>query len=195
LKRGVFAIPTDGGIGLGSLMRSMEDWMSSEETGEPFSHCLCCRMPLVEVAAPWLINKEYVRDECVLEYAVCQPCRDVVTELLSEESKASVRRFLESEIDWDARTKEFMLSHDITERFDRCIACRTPRAELEGFGISALFDSGGSLITGALPLLICQPCIGRMTESLSEQSRKVWKTFLAEHFAGPASDHGFPGLL
>lgn len=173
----------------------MDEWLASEETGEAFSHCLCCKVPLVEIDAQWLVNKEFLRDECVLEYAICQPCRDRVTDQLSEESKESVRGFLEHEIDWDARMKEFMLSHDLVERFDACIACRVPRKELAGFGLSALFDSGGTLVTGPLPLLICQPCVTRMTASLSEKSREVWRRFLAEHFTGPPNDSGFPGLL
>jgi hypothetical protein len=176
-------------------MRTMDQWLSSEETGQAFSHCVRCKLPLLEVDAPWLVNKEIVRDECVLEYAICQPCRDQVTEQLSEESKESVRSFLEREIDWEARMKEFLLSQDLMERFDSCIACRTPRKTLEGFGLSALFDAGGSVVEGPLPLLICQPCIGKMTASLSESSREVWRRFLAEHFAGPPGDSGFPGLL
>lgn len=176
-------------------MRTMDEWLASEETGEAFSHCLCCKFPLVEVAEPWLVNKEFLHGECVLEYAICQPCRDQVTDRLSEESKESVRGFLEKEIDWEARMREFMLSHELTDRFEACIACRTPRGQMEGFGISALFDSGGSLVTGPLPLLICQPCIGRMTASMSDQSRGVWRKFLEENFSGPHSDSGFPGLL
>ncbi len=176
-------------------MRTIDEWLGSEETGAPFSHCLCCRLPLVEIAAPWLVNKEFVRGECVLEYAICQPCRDLVTDQLSEHSKKAVRHFLEEEIDWDGRMKEFMMSHDLTERFAACIACRTPLLELEGFGISALFDSGGSLVTGPLPLLICRPCVGRMTASLCEDSREVWRNFLMKNFAGPSSDRGFQGLL
>ncbi len=173
----------------------MDEWLGSEETGEPFSHCLCCRVPLVEIDAPWLVNKEFARGECVLEYAICQPCRDHVTDQLSEESKESVRNFLEREINWDERMKEFMLSHDLTERFDTCIACRTPRENLEGYGLSALLDSGGSIVVGPLPLLICQPCISRMTAPLSEKSREVWRKFLTDHFTGPPNDSGFPGLL
>jgi hypothetical protein len=142
-----------------------------------------------------LVNKEFLGGECVLEYAICQPCRDLVTDQLSEESKESVRGFLEHEIDWDGRMKEFMLSHDLVERFDACIACRAPRENLAGFGLSALFDSGGVLVTGPLPLLICQPCITRMTRNLSEGSRDVWRRFLSDHFAGPPGDSGFPGLL
>lgn len=176
-------------------MRQMDEWLGSEETGVAFSHCLCCKLPLVEIAGPWLVNKEFRRDECVMEYAICQGCRDQVTDGLSEESKEAVRGFLKKEIDWEARMREFMLSPEVESRFDGCIACRAPRSVLEGFGISALFDSGGSLVVGPLPLLICQPCVGRMTESLSEASRGVWRKFLADYFPGPSMDSGFPGLL
>ena len=176
-------------------MRTLDEWLGSEETGGAFTHCLCCKVPLVEIDAPWLVNKEFVRSECVLEYAICQPCRERVTDELAEESKAAVRHFLESEIDWDARVQEFMLAHDLTERFGACIACRAARKSLEGFGISALFDSGGSLVTGPLPLLICQPCVGRMTAALSDDCREVWRNFLVQNFAGPASDSGLSGFL
>ncbi|NJM36741.1 MAG: hypothetical protein HC845_02060 [Akkermansiaceae bacterium] len=176
-------------------MRTMDQWLNSEETGEPFSHCLCCKVPLVEIDAPWLVNKEIIHDECVLEYAICQPCRDRVTDQLSEESKKSVRNFLETEIDWETRIQEFMLEHDVTARFQQCISCAMPRDQLDGFGISALFDSSGALVTGPLPLLICLPCIGKMTASLSEESREVWRDFLTKNFPGPPSDSGFPGFL
>lgn len=176
-------------------MRTVDEWVESEETGMPFSHCLCCRMPLVELDQPWLVNKEFIHGECVLEYAVCQTCRDAVTAELSEESKESVRNFLEREINWDERAREFALADNETERFASCIACRTPREEMAGFGLSALFDPDGTLATGALPLIVCQPCIGRMTAGLSGSSREVWRKFLADHFAGPPSDSGFPGLL
>ncbi len=174
-------------------MRTMNDWLASEETGQAFTHCQCCRLPLVEIDAPWLVNKEFVGGECVLEYAVCQPCRDDVTERFSEESKEAVRNFLEHEIDWAARMGEFMMAQDAVERLDSCIACRTARAEAAGFGISGLFDSGGVLVTGPLPLLVCRACVGRMTAGFSDHSREVWKSFLELNFAGPRGDGGFSG--
>lgn len=176
-------------------MLSVDEWLRSEETGQPFSHCVSCRLPLLEIDAPWLVNKDYFRGECVLEYAVCQPCRDDITGRIPEDSKEAIRGFLEREIDWDARVAEFMAAHDLAPRFSNCIACRTPRGEMEGFGISALFDSGGQLVTGPLPLLICRSCIGRMTGLLGDEARDVWKQFLADHFTGPPGDSGFPGLL
>lgn len=176
-------------------MRTIDQWLASEETGESFSHCLCCQVPLVEIDAQWLVTKEFARDECVLEYAICQPCRDRVTDQLSEESKEAVRNFLEKEIDWGERMKEFMMFRDLVERFDSCIACCAPRENVEGFGLSALFDSGGTIVAGPLPLIICQPCIVRMTAPLSTESREVWMKFLADHFAGPPNDSGFSGLF
>ena len=176
-------------------MRTIDDWLKSEERGTAFSHCLCCRLPLVETMAAWLVTKEFVADECVLEYAICQPCRDAMTRRLSEESKESVREFLEREIDWDARLQEFMAAYEVTSRFDHCIACQSPRDELPGFGISALFDSGGELTTGPLPLLICHPCVRQMTSYLSQSSRKVWDDFLAKYFPTADGRHRFPGWL
>ena len=175
-------------------MALIDDWLSSEETGEPFSHCLRCKMPLVEIDAPWLVNKEIAGDECVMEYAICQPCRDQVTDGLSEESKESVREFLEQEIDWEGRMQDFMLATDLAERFTACIACRGPRELLSGYAISALFDSGGTVVAGPLPLLICRTCVGRMTKKLSDSTRRRWREFIEENFEGPGHS-GFPGLL
>ena len=167
------------------VMPSIDEWLQCEETGEPFSHCIHCKLPLVEIANLWLVNKDYHRGECVLEYSICKTCRDDLTEQLSEESKKAVRDFLESEIDWPARSQEFMLIHDEAERFSSCIACRKKRELCEGFAISALYDAAGNLITGPLPLLICHDCSGQMKALLSEQSREVWKRFLTDHFDGP----------
>lgn len=176
-------------------MRTMDGWLESEETGVAFSHCVCCRVPLLEVDAPWLVNKEFLKDECVLEYAICQPCRDDVTDRLSEESKEKVRNFLEEEIDWGARVGEFMMAADPVRRFDNCIACRVAREETAGFGISAFFDSGGALVTGPLPLLICSGCVERMTAGFSAQSREVWRSFLELNFSGPPRGDGLSGMI
>jgi hypothetical protein len=121
--------------------------------------------------------------------AICQPCREQVMEQMSEGSKQAVRKFLEEAIDWEARVKEFMLAHDATERFQHCVACRNPRHEMAAYGISALYDSGGILVEGALPLLMCKPCVEKITATLSPESRAIWQRFLSTHFDSPP-----PGL-
>jgi uncharacterized protein with PIN domain len=166
-------------------MRSLSRWLISEETEQSFSRCVSCRLPLLEIDAPWLVNKDYFRGECVLEYAVCQRCREKVSAQVPVETKAAVRAFLEAEIDWPQRLAEH-LGHGGQElRFGRCIACLRPRGELEGFAISALFDAEGHLVEGTLPLLMCRDCYGRMTLHLCETSRAVWHKFLSDNFEQP----------
>lgn len=152
-------------------------------------------MPLVETDSPWLVNKEYHRSECVLEYAVCGSCRDELTASLSEDSKEEVRRFLEAEIEWEDWLNRTMMMHDVTRRFDSCIACQAPREKIDGYGVSAYFDPGGALVTGPLPLLMCRSCIDRMTASLSPESREVWTRFQSEYLGESPGDSAFPGLL
>jgi hypothetical protein len=182
-------------------MRSIGNWLASEESGTAFCHCISCRLPLLEIAAPWLVNKEYHRGECVLEYAICQPCRNRVTEEFSEESKETVRSFLENRVDWQERFREFMMQDDLARRFDSCAVCGTPRDGLEGFGLSAFFDPAGRLVESALPLLICGACVGEATADLSKATRESWQRFLEEHFDGPPGlterlpDGGLSGLL
>lgn len=166
-------------------MRNISQWLRCEESEEPFTHCIRCELPLREIAAPWLVNKDYHREECVLEYAICQPCRDVMSARFSEESKETVRRFLEQEVNWEERQKEFMLMHDDAERLDACISCRKERINCEGFSISALFDTDGNLVTGPLPLLVCSGCVSRIMEEVSPESRAIWRQFVSDHFEGP----------
>lgn len=186
---------------LESGMSSIGNWLASEESGSAFCHCVRCRLPLLEIAAPWLVNKEYHRGECVLEYAICQPCRDRVAEDFSEESKETVRTFLESAVDWHERVREFMMHGDPASRFDACIACLHPRVSLDAFSLSALFDAEGHLVEAALPLLICGECTGRATEHLSKATRETWRRFMDAHFDGPPGaterlpEGGLSGLL
>lgn len=170
----------------------MSPWLISEETGEPFTNCIRCAVPLAELVSPWLVNKDYAGGECVMEYAICQGCRDEVAERFSEESREGVRKFLETEVDWEARVAGFMMESDVAQRFARCIACGTEREKTQRFAISALFAADGHLVTGALPLMICGGCVGRMTAGLSDESRQVWRDFIASHFWGPDDEFDDP---
>ena len=171
-----------------ACMPELKEWFDSVETDRPFETCKACGELLPLAADTWVVNKHYHRGECIMEYAVCERCRDGVSGKFSEDSKAAARGFLESGIDWEQRMTEWMSLRDPVERLDACVACRTPRGEMEGFTISAQFRHNGTLIEGALPLLMCSGCVSRVTASLSPQSRKVWQDFISRHFEGPDSE-------
>lgn len=169
-------------------MPELKKWFDSVETDRPFEICKVCEQLLPLAADTWVVNKHYHRGECILEYAVCETCRDGVSGKFSEDSKAAIRDFLENSINWEERMTEWMLLRNPVERLDACVACRIPRDLMEGFTISAQFHHNGNLIDGALPLLMCSDCVAQVTASLSEESRKVWQDFITRHFEGPGSE-------
>lgn len=169
-------------------MRDLQRWFDSVETDRAFEMCKVCDQLLPLAADTWVVNKHYHREECVMEYAVCEKCRDEVSALFSDSSKAAIRDFLETSIDWEQRMLDWMTLHNPVERLDHCVACRTARTEMQGFTISAQFRHDATLVEGALPLILCSGCVNVITESLSPESRKVWQEFVSEYFEGPDSE-------
>jgi len=167
-------------------------WLLSLETGEPFRHCIHCRLPLDEIDASWLVNKEYRRGECIREYAICQRCREDAATIIPNACLHAVREFLETEIDWRARAEELQQEDSIEGHLARCIRCHTPREALDGFSLSAQFDSHGRLMRGPLPLILCNDCSAHLRERLSPATLEAWQRFLAVHFAGPDHDENPP---
>ncbi|MGA0900487.1 MAG: hypothetical protein ACO3SO_08795 [Luteolibacter sp.] len=174
-------------------MSTFEPWLNSAETGEAFTHCIHCKLPLLEIDSTWLINKDFHKGECTLEYAICDGCRELTSEDFSEDSKKAVRNFLENEIPWDERLQKFVL-HPLS-RMENCVACNCPRELAEDYATSILMDSAGEIHFGPLPLLICGGCIELMSERLSQSTRDSWRRFLEEHFDYPPQLSSLPGLL
>lgn len=177
-------------LGFGGMIRSMsalERWFDSVETGRPFRDCLVCREPL-RASDSWVVNKHFHRGECVMEYAVCDACRDVTSKELSEESKAAFRDFIENGIDWEQRILDWMALSDPVGRLDGCVSCLLGREGLKGFVISAKFGNRGELIERAQPFLMCEDCVQAMTRNISEGSRQLWQDFIDRYFEGPDHD-------
>ncbi len=176
-----------------SFMSAFEPWLLSAETGKPFTHCIHCKLPLLEIDSAWLINKDFHKGECVLEYAICEDCREQASEDFSDDSKKAVRNFLENEIPWEDRLKTFVM--DPESRMNICVACDCEREGADGYSTSILLNTSGEIDFGPLPLMICSACTERMTESLSESTRDSWRRFLDEHFDCPPQLSTLPGLL
>lgn len=170
-----------------------DHWLLSGETGAPFSHCIHCRFPLLELDCPWLVNKDFHKGECTLEYAICEKCRDQVSEEFSADSKEAVRRFLEDEIPWEERIESYL--HDHERRYSHCVACDCPQEHAEGYASSVLFDSSGEVDLGPLPLMICSNCTEQMGETLSPATRDSWERFLNDHFDSPPRLSTLPRVL
>lgn len=159
---------------------------SVEEDG-PFPRCLRCRADFIETGRSYFISKEFARGDCVLEYAICEQCRDEVSVELSEESRQHVQRLLEEEVDWDQRFERIYGATDISAWLGNCLFCHSLPDDQRGYGISGLFLNGLPM-PGPFPAMICGNCAERMQSVLSKKTRDFWDRFSKEYFPGPPAD-------
>jgi hypothetical protein len=169
----------------------IREWLESTETGGAFDHCTKCACELEPRVGPWTVTKEWHRGECIMEYALCHPCRGEMVSSISAESLTHVEGFFERRVDLSHWLATVMTPDDPAGLIEKCFACGTPRGECEGFGISAMFSAAGTLDLGPLPLLVCHNCSAALESGLSKQTRDSWQRFVEENFPGPPG-HGEP---
>ena len=59
----------------------------------PFVSCTRCGESLADFADGYRISKNFNKDECIIEYALCLPCLDAMLDEASEESKVALAKF------------------------------------------------------------------------------------------------------
>jgi len=168
-------------------LKMPEGLFDSVETGEAFRECIHCHCDLAESGRFYLVSKEMVRGECVLEYAICDECREEFSTELSEESRERIQSMLEDDVDWQGRFERTAGAGEIGPWIDSCIFCGAPRDEEKGYGLSGVF-LGGRLFPGPLPAIVCGECSERLQQQLSKKTRDFWDRFSEEHFPGPPAD-------
>jgi len=162
----------------------------SFETDEPFSHCCDCGCDL-EQASMFIVNKSYVGDECVFELALCMDCRQKMQSQLSEQSRVAMFDFMHDRVDMDARKTTLGIDSETDAYLAHCITCNQTRESVTGYTLGAMFCIR-NLIKGPFPMLMCNKCEEELSETISDETRKMWDEFIGEHFPGPPAEIKLP---
>ena len=162
----------------------------SHETDLPFTHCCACQCDLHEAGAH-IINQSYVGGECVFELALCIGCREEMNAKLSEQSRVAMFDFMHDNTDMKTREQQLGTDSDTDAYIAHCITCGTPREKTNSHTLAAMF-TGDHLIKGPFPMLICGTCEEKINNTISEETRKTWDDFIAEHFPRPPSESTLP---
>lgn len=139
----------------------------------------------------YIINQSYVGEECVFEFAMCLDCREKINAQLSEKSRVAMFDFIHDHADMESRQSELGINSETDAYIEQCITCSKQRSESPGYTLGAMF-SGGHLLKGPFPMLICCECEAKMAETISDETRDIWDKFIAEHFPGPPSEINIP---
>jgi len=168
----------------------MSDTFNSFETNAPFQHCCDCGCELAQTEM-FIVNQSFAGEECVFELALCHACREKMNSQLSEESRIAMFDFMHDHIDMEARQQALGHDSDTSDYLATCITCHQPREHISNYTIGGMF-AGNEMLKGPFPMLMCSTCEEALSETISDETRKMWDDFIASHFPGPPSEVKLP---
>ncbi len=149
----------------------------SDATGEPFDHCLVCNRYLLGDNTQYLVEKAFrsykgfeARDT-IFEYALCMPCREQMSEMLSAESKSRIEAYFEEHVDFVARRTQLLSSgqRDVESWLETCLITCHPASELEEFQVFCEC-AGEHMLFTYLPYMVGGPAMDEIANLLSDKT-------------------------
>ena len=132
-----------------------------------FSSCTICSKSL-EACGLYEIQKVFHGTEAVFEMAICQACGEALAREFSEESIASVHRFL-------------LGNYRPSENCQHCNFCGLPRGLIPNFTALGVCRSESLVVP---TIIVCERCTEGLQEKLSKKTRDVQGDFIGDHFPG-----------
>ena len=151
--------------------------LESEYEERPFQNCTRCGESLPDFPGGFQISKAYKRGECVMEYALCDHCRNKMMEEFSAESKRRLAQFQDEEVTVD-------------RGLDSCAVCNARRDAqgMDDFVITGVCE-GLSLLHS---VMICGKCGDTVQGMISQKTRDTWRRFVDDNFPGPPPVDSLP---
>ncbi len=180
----------------------------SAYSDEAFSHCLDCECELKSHETFYTVQKFVVAGETVFELAMCDGCRAQLYQRFSDESRATIQRFISDRRDETEESPAAVPTETETEKenhpatmaitdvesldsLQACVLCHTPKAQLRRYALVGLFLGDEIFVMQAppapfpMPCLVCDACNSGLDGMLSQKTREEWNEFVEEHFPGP----------
>ena len=171
-------------------MAKIPEEFHSLETGSSFKNCCDCGCELLDSAQMYMIQKCFSNGECVMEFALCDKCKEILDGQISSESKEAMYDFLFDNTDITEQKGDQNQAEAILQ-IEECLTCSKKRCDCKTFTYSGLFV-GEHLIPGPLPMMICEDCQSTIAENMSDHTRDVKNKFYEENFPGPPSEVDLP---
>ena len=162
----------------------------SFETDAAFNKCCDCNCELMESAQMYMIQKCFSNKECVMEFALCDKCKEKLDQQISGDSKEAMYDFLFDHAEMTEPPADY--SHkDAMQQIEECLTCGRERGACDTYTYSGLFI-GSHLIPGPLPMMVCDECQDKIAENMSDHTKDVKDKFYSENFPGPPSEIDLP---
>ncbi|MGZ0169820.1 MAG: hypothetical protein ACKVHE_09700 [Planctomycetales bacterium] len=165
------------------------DFHSLENAG-PFEKCLKCEAELLQSGTPYLIERVFVQQEPIVEYAMCEACVLASQSELSAESRQAVTDYMLSNLDVGERLLRLsdwseQGTDDPAELMDRCLFSGMLAEDSREKQIAAWCCGDQMRVDHVFPLMISGVAIEELNGVLSEKTRGWIDDFVGDNFGMP----------
>jgi len=165
------------------------DFYSLENDG-PFNKCLKCEAELLQSGTPYLIERVFVQQEPIVEYAMCEACVMASQSELSAESRQAVTDYMLSNLDVSQRLGRLSEwaeqdSDDASELMNRCLFSGTRAEDCREKQIAAWCQGDQMRVDHVFPMMISGVAIEELNGVLSEKTRGWIDDFVGDNFGMP----------
>ena len=176
----------------------------SAYSGEAFQQCLDCECELQSHETFYTVQKFVVAGETVFEMALCDGCRAQLYQRFSDESRATIQRYISEQRAESASSAAevppvleipppsgHVTNVESLDSLQACVLCHTPKAQLRRYALVGLFLADEIFVMRTppapfpMPCLVCDACNSGLDGMLSKKTREEWNEFVEEHFPGP----------
>jgi hypothetical protein len=166
-----------------------QDFNSLESDG-PFEKCLKCEIGLIHSGSPYLIERVFVQQEPILEYAMCEACVLESQGELSAESRKAITDYMLSNIDVGQRLERLSEwaeddGDNASGLMDCCLVSGTPANESREKQIAAWCIGDQMRVDHVFPLMISGVAIEELNAVLSEKTKGWIDDFVGDNFGMP----------
>ena len=162
----------------------------SLENDGPFNKCLKCEAELLQSGMPYLIERVFVQQEPIVEYAMCEACVMASQSELSVESRQAVTDYMLSNLDVSQRLGRLSEwaehgSDDASELMNRCLFSGTRAEDCREKQIAAWCQGDQMRVDHVFPMMISGVAIEELNGVLSEKTRGWIDDFVGDNFGMP----------
>lgn len=154
---------------------------------EKFKSCLKCQCDLTEEEQDYIIERAFIPDDVVFEYAICMDCALSMRESMSVESRQTLDKFFEQHASKHFFNRIQLLSKpdlDINECIGTCMVTGQKISSLERYQIVGYFK-GGFLQPFMPPFMISEQAAEMVQQMLSAETKDGFDDFVDEFLGLP----------
>jgi len=161
----------------------------------PFQECMICSCDLLDEDddVQYVIERAFVGDEPIYEFAICVDCQHEMFEELSGESRQRIQAHFEERVDLADR-RELLISEselDLDSWIDACVLTKTKRKSSRAHAIYG-HCCGSNLLFSYMPYVVSEEGMQGLQHLISKKTRDQLDGFVDDYLGLPPEFKDLP---